>query len=162
MNNIILYFIVIISLIYNLYVLLKYKKIPESLSETSYLFGNNRYLFTVYCLLIGLCLLILLLPLTNINLQFIPFIICIGLIFSGFSPFYKKGLDRKIHYIFAFLSFGMFILYIFLHVGWYWIIPYLIGIIILCFLNFKSYVYFAEILALLELIIYIWINLEEI
>ena len=32
----------IITLLYNSYIIIKYKKIPESLSETSYLLGGNK------------------------------------------------------------------------------------------------------------------------
>lgn len=34
---------IIISFIYNLYIFIKYKTIPVSLSETSYLLGDKRY-----------------------------------------------------------------------------------------------------------------------
>lgn len=34
--------ILLITLLYNSYIIIKYKKIPESLSETSYLLGGNK------------------------------------------------------------------------------------------------------------------------
>lgn len=47
----------LITLLYNSYMIKKYKKIPESLSETSYLLGGNkRYWFTGYCFIISFCL----------------------------------------------------------------------------------------------------------
>lgn len=42
MNPLIITFL-IISLIYNLFIFIKYKTIPVSLSETSYLLGDKRY-----------------------------------------------------------------------------------------------------------------------
>ena len=43
----------LITFLYNGYIFIKYKKIPESLSETSYLLGGNkRYWFTGYCFII--------------------------------------------------------------------------------------------------------------
>lgn len=34
--------ILLITLSYNSYIIIKYKKLPESLSETSYLLGGNK------------------------------------------------------------------------------------------------------------------------
>jgi hypothetical protein len=66
--------IVLITLVYNSYVLIKYKKIPESLSETSYLLGGNkRYWFTGYCFIICMLLLPVLFEITVDSLLFLPF-----------------------------------------------------------------------------------------
>lgn len=151
-----LYILILISVLYNVCIIIKYKTIPESLSETSYLLDNYRWLFTLYCYFVCLCLLILLLPITKENITFIPFLFCGGLMFAGASPLYKQGMDRKVHYITAFLSFGSFLLYIFLQMGGIWIIPYLLCLGLFCIIKPNSYVYFAEILALIEIIIYLY------
>lgn len=145
----------VITLLYNSYVIIKYKKIPESLSETSYLFGGNkRYLFTGYCIITSFCLLPMLLEIT-MTLQFLPFIFCGGLLFAGCSPLFRSGLDKPIHYIFSGLAFIAYLCYIMLCMGWVWLIGYLIILSILCIIKLKSYVYWAEILALFEIIIFI-------
>lgn len=33
---------ILLTIVYNSYIIIKYKKIPESLSETSYLLGGNK------------------------------------------------------------------------------------------------------------------------
>ena len=56
----------LITFLYNGYIFIKYKKIPESLSETSYLLGGNkRYWFTGYCFIICILLLPVLFEITN-------------------------------------------------------------------------------------------------
>ena len=107
----------LITLLYNSYIIIRHKKIPESLSETSYLLGGNkRYFFTVYCILV--CLLLpILLEITPTNYQIIPFIFCGGLSFAGCSPLFREGLDKKIHYISAYIAFGAYILYMILCMG---------------------------------------------
>lgn len=107
----------VITLLYNCYIIIKYKKIPESLSETSYLLGGNkRYLFTVYCVIISFCLLPMLLEIT-MTLQFLPFVFCGGLLFAGCSPLFRTGLDKPIHYIFSGLAFVTYLCYMILCMG---------------------------------------------
>lgn len=144
----------LITLLYNSYVIIKCKKIPESLSETSYLLGGNkRYWFTGYCFIVAFCLLPVLLEIST--LQFLPFIFCGGLLFAGCSPLFRKGLDKPIHYIFSYLAFAAYIFYMILCMGWIWLIGYLILLDVLCLIKWKAYIYWAEILALLEIIIFI-------
>ena len=65
----------ILSFIYNGYVIFKYN-IPVSLSDTSYLFGGNtRYLFTGYCYTSAFLLIPVLLDLVPTTLTFLPFLI---------------------------------------------------------------------------------------
>ena len=146
--------ILLITLLYNIYIIIKYKKIPESLSETSYLLGGNkRYLFTGYCFIISICLLPILLEISI--LQFLPFIFCGGLLFAGCSPLFKEGLDKPIHYIFSILAFIAYIFYMIFCMGWIWLIGYLMALSVLCAIKWRSYIYWAEIIAVLELIIFI-------
>lgn len=150
-----LLFCLLITLIYNIYILIKYKKIPQSLSETSYLLGGNkRYLFTIYCFIISFCLLPILLEITT-TLQFIPVIFCVGLLFSGCSPLFREGIDRIVHYSSAYIAFAAYICYIIFCMGWWWLLGYVVILGILCLWKYKCYVYFAEMLALFEIMIYI-------
>ena len=85
----------IVTIVYNTYIILKYKKIPESLSETSYLLGGNkRFIFTGYCVITSFLLLPILLELTTASFQIMPFIFCGGLLFAGCSPLFREGLDK--------------------------------------------------------------------
>jgi hypothetical protein len=101
----------VITLLYNGYIIIKYKKIPESVSETSYLLGGNkRYLFTGYCVITSFCLLPMLLEIT-MTLQFLPFLFCGGLLFAGCSPLFREGLDKLVHYSSAYIAFAAYVLY---------------------------------------------------
>ena len=154
-NLILLCLCVILTLAYNIYVIIRYKKIPESLSETSYLFGGNkRFLFTGYCILITFLLLPVLLNITNENFQILPVLICAGLAFAGCSPLFREGLDKKVHYISAYISFGTFVLYSILCMNWIYTVVFICILGMLCLIRYKSFIYFAEILALFFLIYY--------
>jgi hypothetical protein len=108
----------IITLLYNSYIIIKYKKIPESLSETSYLLGGNkRYWFTGYCFIICLLLVPSLFEITVNSLLFLPFLIGGGLAFAGCSPLFNEGLDKPIHYIFSGLAFVAYLCYMILCMG---------------------------------------------
>lgn len=147
---------ILLTIVYNSYIIIRYNKIPKSLSETSYLLGGNkRYFFTAYCIIVCLLLLPILLEITLINYQIIPFIFCGGLSFAGCSPLFREGLDKKIHYISAYIAFGAYILYMILCMGWIWLVSYIIVLGILCAIKYKNYIYFAEITAIFEIIIYL-------
>ena len=108
----------IVTIVYNTYIIVKYKKIPESLSETSYLLGGDkRYWFTGYCFIICMLLLPVLFEITNSNLMILPFIFCGGLSFAGCSPLFMGGLDKPIHYIFSILAFIAYIFYMIFCMG---------------------------------------------
>ena len=146
----------IVTIVYNTYIIVKYKKIPESLSETSYLLGGNkRYFFTVYCIIVCLLLLPILLEITPTNYQIIPFIFCGGLSFAGCSPLFREGLDRIVHYSSAYAAFGAYVIYMIFCMNLWWLIGYFIILGILCVIKWKSYVFWAEMLALMEICIYI-------
>ena len=147
----------IITLIYNLIIWLKYKTVPVSLSETAYIFGGNKkYFFTLYCVLIVLLLLPQLFMVIPEHLAFIPFLMCAGLMFAGISPMFKDGTDKIVHYIAAFISFGSFILFMILFLNWWYFIGYITILGLLICWKKHCYVYFAEMLALAEMIIFLW------
>ena len=147
--------------IYNGFVMIRYKKVPGSLSETAYIIGGEslkRYWFTFYCLFTTAMILPPLFMCTRDGLEVLPFLLCVGLLFAGYSPTYKSGIERPVHYISAYLSFGSFILYSILCIPWYWLVGYVILLGLFCLWKPKCYVYFAEILALID--ISLWILLE--
>lgn len=144
----------LISLIYNIYILFRYKLIPSSLSETAYLFGNKKYLFTLYCFSVVFLLTPMLLEIM-VGHEFIAFLFGGGLLFSGASPLFKNGLEKKVHYISAYISFAAFIIFMLLYIKVIYIISYILILLLLIFLNKRCYVYFAENLALLWIILYL-------
>lgn len=143
----------VISIVYNSYIIYKYKKIPVSLSETAYLLGgpdmgNKKYIFTLYCVFAIACIIPTLFTLPE-NLIFLGFLICAGLLFAGVSPMFKDGMDKKVHYISAILSFIAFVVLMCIVLPWYWSLLYFILLGFLTLLKRECYVYFAEMLILL-------------
>jgi hypothetical protein len=146
----------IISVVYNSYIIVKYNKIPFSLSETSYILGSKKYyFFSLYTFMITFLLIPILFNHTIDAFTFLPFLFCGGLLYAGLSPLYKEGLDRKIHYTAAMVSFVGFIFYLIFCMGWEWMIIYVSILGALCLWRYKNYVYFAEMVALLTIIIWL-------
>lgn len=147
-----IWIIILLSIAYNTYIILKYKRIPESLSETSYMLCKDKLLFVGYCVITGGLMLPLLLNITPENFQCFPFFICGGLIMAGASPLYRNGLDKYVHYVSAMFAFISFLIYL----GIYNWLMLLTVILFLCsyyiVLGKKTIIYFAEIVALIYLI----------
>lgn len=155
MINIIIF--LIISFIYNGYILYKYG-VPVSLSETSYLLGGNkRYWFTGYCYLSTFLVIPVLLGIVPETLTFLPFLMCVGLLFSGATPLFKKGLDKPIHMVFSIVSFISFIIFMILIMGWWWLGSFITVLLGFCLWKRNCYTYFAEMLAFLFISIFILI-----
>ena len=106
-----------ISLIYNISIIMCFKTIPVSISETSYLLENKRYLFTLYCFVSVFLMLPPLLTSVPETLTVLPFLMCSGLMFSGASPLFKSGPDKKVHYVSAIISFVSFVIFLILELG---------------------------------------------
>lgn len=143
----------IINVIYNGFIIFRYKKIPISLSETAYLLGgpemgNKKYFFTLYCTIIAVCILPYLLTILPENILFLGFLMCAGLIFAGMSPMFREGLDKKVHYVSAIISFLSFIILLIINASWYSILLYALLLILLIMWKKECYIYFAEILIL--------------
>jgi hypothetical protein len=149
--------LIIISCIYNGYIIINHKEIPTSLSETSYMLGNKKYYwFSLYTLIISSILLPILFNHINENLTFLPFLFCSGLLFAGFSPFFKEKNDKQVHYTAAIISFIAFVVFLSIYMGWQWLIIYIILLILLCLWKKTKYVYFAEILALFFIVLWLF------
>ena len=147
-----IWIIILLSIAYNTYIICKYKRIPESLSETSYMLCKDKWLFISYCVIIGGLMLPLLLDITPENFQCFPFFICGGLIMAGASPLYRNGLDKYVHYVSSMFAFISFLIYL----GIYNWLMLLTVILLLCFyyiaIDKKTIIYSAEIVALIYLI----------
>ena len=143
--------------IHNSCIIKKFKEIPISLSETAYMLGGNKkYLFTLYTVIIAVTLLPSLFNITTDSLEFLPFLMCAGLLFAGFTPAFKKSLDNKVHYTAAIISFICFIIYTIVFIGWIWLVFYLVILLSLLLIwGFKYYMYFAEMLAIFSLAVWL-------
>lgn len=147
---------IIISLIYNLYIILKYKTIPVSLSETSYILGGfKRYWFSAYCITTVMLILPLLLMTIPENLAFLGFLMCGGLLFAGLSPMFKNGMDKTLHYTSSMFSFIIFIIFMIFIMGWFYLALYVWLLALLTLCKKECYVYFAEILVYIFIILFI-------
>lgn len=145
--------ILLLTIVYSIFATYKNnKEFPESLSETSYIL--KPWIFVVFCDIIGILLMIPLMNITEEKYQFIPFIACVGFLFAGNSPLYRKSLSKEVHYAFAILSFISFLVYIIIY-DWKCIIPYLIVIVLTWIYKRKSIVFIAEIAAIFSLIMLI-------
>lgn len=150
-------------IIYNSFIFIKYKEIPVSLSETAYMIGGEkslkRYWFTLYCIITAFSILQPLFNNVSSDLEFIPFLLCSGLLFAGFSPAFKNNLpEKQVHYVSAGISFCCFILYGFFCMPWFWLLGYAVLLGSLCVWKRDCYVYFAEILALFSICIWLLIS----
>jgi hypothetical protein len=147
-----IWIVILLSIAYNTYIVWKYKRIPESLSETSYMLGKDKWLFISYCVITGGLMLPLLLDITPENFQCFPFFICGGLIMAGASPLYRNGLDKYVHYVSAMFAFISFLIYL----GIYNWLMLLQVVLLLCLyyiaIDKKTIIYSAEIVALIYLI----------
>jgi hypothetical protein len=151
--------LLLITILYNGIIFIKHKKIPESLSETAYIMGGTkRYFFTLYTICIVGFLIPFLFTYTNDNWMFLPFLFCGGILFAGFSPLFKEGIEKDVHYTSAILSFLIFLLYMIFYMGWQWMIGYIIMFILSFLWKKEKIVYLAEMIALIELIIWLYIQ----
>lgn len=137
------------------------KKVPESISETSYIWESFckkhgqfhiAYIFSIYCFVTAGLLFVPWIEHTPDQWQFICFIGCIGIIAAGITPFFKK-VDGIIHYVGGLIALSSGIVW-FIVMGY---IPLLIHTtlswIICTFIKKKAFVLWAELLFLGSLLV---------
>ena len=95
------YIALIIVFIYLLINIIKYKQIPESISDTFYL--GSSWLFTLVMIIMGFLVTASLLPITIIEYQCFAFFTGAGLLFVGAAPYFKDEFQSKVHYGGAFI-----------------------------------------------------------
>ena len=135
--------------------------IPESISETAYLENRKPWMFSLYCLLTGLILLIPWIEATPETWQFLVFFSCMGMMFAGATPLFKTEFQAPIHYTAGAISIVTWIAWMLL-VGSHW---HLLGCVVVYLLiilfNWKNWIYWAEVIPLIYTIvklIFIWKN----
>lgn len=153
-----LFFIIlnlIIFIIYNIFIIRNFN-IPESLSETTYLMGNKYWLFPLICGLFVFTILPIWFGILPSSYGYIKFFSCIGLLFVGATPFFKKEFDGRIHYTAAIISLLGFISWFLLNGLYIWIIVDIILFICsILILDKKNFVYYGEVIVWITLLIYL-------
>lgn len=99
------YILISIITIYLLFSIIKYKQIPESISDTFYL--GNKWWFTFTMFVLGFLICAILIPITPEMYQFTTFLTGAGLLFVGAAPHFKDKSEKKVHFGGA-LTFGLF------------------------------------------------------
>jgi|GEM_PF-5197911 len=153
-------FITLITLsffiIYNIYVIRKFG-LPESLSQTSYLFLNHNgkyYMFSVLCILLSISLLPAWVSISVKKLQILVYLSLGGLLVSGMTPMFHRSIQKPFHYLSAVVTFVCYVIW-FAYTSPTILILNAITIGILILLDHKDYVYHAESIIALTLMIYI-------
>lgn len=101
MNVSMLIILIVVFLVYNLTL----PGVPESMSATAYVQNRRSWMFTTYCLLTGILLMIPWMELTPDEWMFLPFISCVGICFAGVTPAFRNSFESPIHYGAATISF---------------------------------------------------------
>lgn len=143
---------ILLFLIYNGYIICKYG-IPNSLSETAYMLGSRKWLFTLLCLITAGCILPIWLGGDDWN--FLKFLSMLGLAFTGVSPMFKEGLDKPVHYTSSIITCICMLLWLGLN-GFWWTLGIGVGLfVLLTIIDYKRVVYYGEIACWLGLLIQI-------
>lgn len=149
----------LIYLSYNIVALAKFN-VPESLSNTYYLYGetekpNRKHLFTIMMVSMAMLLIPAWLDISEgSNFQFTAFIAACGIISTGMIPEFKKNkFNNTAHTVSALIAAAGSIAWIILVAGaWSTILLYLLFVILLSFLtsSYKtSFTYWMETVAFL-------------
>lgn len=145
----------IITIIYLAISIYKLKRVPESISDTSYLWTGKINWFSIYCLLLVGSIFLPWVLITPETYQFICFLSCSGILACGVTPFFKQSFEGKIHYTGGIIAMLCWLIQMVL--GGYWI-ALLIGsilFIILTIIKKDSFVFWGEIIGLIILSIII-------
>lgn len=97
---------IILSILYLGFATYKLKNIPESISETSYIWEaecdhkqwHKAHLFSIYCVLMACLIFWPWVKITPEYWQFICFLGCTGILIAGITPFFKEKYQAPIHY----------------------------------------------------------------
>lgn len=138
---------------YNIYILYRFW-IPESLSETSYLLGSKKWMFSLVCVLFTLIVLPPWLSQSEPNTELLSFIACGGIAFAGLTPMYRESFQKNIHYTSAIISAISMIAWMIFNEP---ILIALLGVLFIIPTAFKpkSYVYWFELESFIVVINYL-------
>lgn len=132
---------------YNVFIIHKYKTVPVSLSETSYIASP-----TWFSSFIGTEAILLLAPwLAKTSLAIFPYWATICLVVCASAPLFKEKQHKCVHYTSAILALIGFLAWIVMDCSTLWLLTALIPIGLTVFYKADRYVYWFEIWAFLLL-----------
>lgn len=156
-----LFLLALLTFIYNGYIIYKIKDIPESISQTSYIYGElngKNYLFTCFCLIVVIILFPIWITFSEENFRAFVFLSCLGILFAGATPFFKESFQKPIHYISGLIVVVMYVIWLILS-GYIVLLFAEIILTLICILfDKKNYVFYIEIIGLNGLIILLIVN----
>jgi len=132
--------------------------LPESLSETHYLYGERfvsfgKCLFPAFMAIFSGLLMPSVLEITDgSNFQFLGFIMLAALMFVGFAPCFKKSFEGRVHTVAAVMSAVFGIAFSVAFGGWIYVVFFGIITAGLIYKYRPFYVVFLEISALVSVI----------
>lgn len=146
----------------------KSRRIPESISETSYIWErdcqhnqkliiHNAHLFSLYCAVISFLIFWPWISLTCENWQFLSFLGCMGILAAGSTPFFKESRQAPIHYGGGVLVFLCWIMWMIILDAWLILgVCGLIFCILIC-IKKESWVLWGELTGLFGLLVELWL-----
>ena len=94
----ILLVIIITTVCYLCYAAWVTNGIPESFSETYYELKDNGWMFQALMVFCGIGLLPSWMDVSSDDWQFLVFLSCVGIVFTGVAPAFKLKLEGAVHY----------------------------------------------------------------
>lgn len=154
MTTALIIILIILMISYCTFAISYKKRIPGSLSETSYYWNYKINPFTCFCFITGL---LLFYPWLSFGkFEFLGFLSIAGLFAAGSTPLFKdESFQRKLHYIGGVISALCSNLWIILN---HYYVNFIISIILMlcCILIYKkSWVFWVEIFSILNLFLII-------
>lgn len=118
-------------------------KIPESISATYYT-AKRPWLWQTVMICAGLLLMPFLLSMTPDLWQFLIFLACFGLVYTGCSPLFKEKPQMQIHYASSITCCVSAITWCMLMGCWWAVIASAIAALIAILIKPKSYIFWLE------------------
>lgn len=163
--NIIILIIAAISILYLGTSIYKAQRIPESISETAYIWerdcmnsldqlgAHKAHLFSFYCAIVAVMLFWPWISHTPENIEFLCFLGCAGILGAAITPFFKEKYQAPIHYGGGILAVLCWLIWM---VCTKHIIEFAASIIVLFLLatyKKESYIFWVEVVGLAALIL---------
>lgn len=140
---------IILTIAYSIMAIVHKKGVPGSLSETSYYWNYKLNPFTFFCISIVLLLFFPWLSASN-NFQYLAFLSMAGLLAAGSTPmFLNEKFQLYLHWIGGVTSLIFAVLWMLFNGFWIWVLSCLLLIIILCFIYYKAWIFWTEIITIL-------------
>lgn len=93
-----LFLIITTIILYLFLVILESREVPESLSATYYLMKDNGWMFQALMVFCGIGLLPSWMDVSSDDWQFLVFLSCAGIVFTGVAPAFRLKLEGAVHY----------------------------------------------------------------